>query len=353
VSDLSTPGPRIGALDALRGFALCGILIVNIYQQVVFRGEASGSVSRLPEVVRLFFYERFYPVFAILFGIGFAIFLQRASRRTAHPRGILARRLVILLLIGAIHFVVHPGEALTAYALAGLVFLLPLSHLGGRAALAVAVVLLVVGAQLVVGYGPIPGLLALGYALGVLGAPAGLERHPGRLAVGLLVFGGVAAAWVVVVLAGVRLPFVNVVGGPGGGVSLLAPMAGIATALAYCCAFLLLLRTPAGPRISDVLAPMGRMALTNYLGATVLFLALGPPLGIDDVADVPQIVGLTVGILVAQALTSRWWLARYEYGPAEWAWRCLTWWRRAPLRKHPRLGSAVLDPYLGDARAHR
>ena len=333
MDDVSTPGPRIGALDALRGFALCGILVVNIYQQVVFRGAASGSVSRLPEVVRLFFYERFYPVFAVLFGVGFAIFLRRAARRTAHPRGILARRLVVLLLIGALHFVVHPGEALTAYALAGLVFLLPLSHLGGRAALAVALVLLVVGAQLVVGYGPIPGLLVLGYALGVLGVPEGLTRHPGRLAAGLVVFGAVAAAWVAVELADVRLPFVNVVGGPGGGVSLLPPLAGIATAFAYCCAFLLLLRTPAGPRISAVLAPMGRMALTNYLSATVLFLALGPLLGIDDVDDVPQIVGLTVGILAAQAVASRWWLAHYQYGPAEWAWRCLTWWRRAPLRK--------------------
>jgi uncharacterized protein len=341
VDDVSTSGPRIGALDALRGFALCGILIVNIYQQVVFRGSASGSVGRMPEVVRLFFYERFYPIFSILFGIGFAIFLERASRRTAHPRAILARRLAILLVIGALHFAIHPGEALTAYALGGLVFLLPLSHLGGRAALAVAIVLLVAGAQLVVGYGPIPGLLALGYALGVLGVPAGLQRHPRRLAAGLLVSGTVAVAWAVVATAGVRLPFVNVVGGPGGGVSLLPPLAGIATALAYCCAFLLLLRTPAGPRIADVLAPMGRMALTNYLGATVLFLGLGPLLGIDDVTDVPQIVGLTLGILGAQAWASRWWLARFRYGPAEWAWRCLTWWHRAPIRRERRVPAAA------------
>jgi uncharacterized membrane protein YeiB len=80
---------------------------------------------------------------------------------------------------------------------------------------------------------------------------------------------------------------------------------------------------------------MGRMALTNYLGATVLFLVLGPLLGIDDVADVPQIVGLTIGILAVQALWSRWWLARFGYGPAEWVWRCATWLQRAPLRRRP------------------
>src|SRR5688572_5418459 len=75
--DVSTAGPRIHALDTLRGFALCGIVIINIYQQVVFRGAASGTAPQLPTAVQLLFYERFYPIFSILFGIGFGIFLQR------------------------------------------------------------------------------------------------------------------------------------------------------------------------------------------------------------------------------------------------------------------------------------
>ncbi|GHJ15975.1 hypothetical protein TPA0908_39700 [Micromonospora sp. AKA38] len=329
---MSTAGPRIRALDTLRGFALCGILIINIYQQVVFRGAAAGTSSRLPEVVQLFFYERFYPIFSILFGIGFGIFLRRAATRTAQPRVVLARRLVVLLFIGIAHFVVHPGEALTAYALAGLIVLLPLSYLGGRAALVVAVLLLLVGAQVVVGYGPIPGLLALGYALAKLDVPAALDRRTGRVAVAFVVFTALAAGWVALTLRGIEPPFVSVVGGPGGGVSLLPPLAGIATGLAYCCGLLLALRTPVGPALSAVLSPMGRMALTNYLSATVLFLLAGPLLGIDGTDDLPRIVGLTVGILVVQAVWSRLWLRSFRYGPAEWVWRCLTWWRRAPIR---------------------
>jgi uncharacterized membrane protein YeiB len=74
------------------------------------------------------------------------------------------------------------------------------------------------------------------------------------------------------------------------------------------------------------------MALTNYLSATVLFLVLGPPLGIDEPDDLPVIVGLTIAIIVVQAVWSVLWLRTFRYGPAEWAWRCLTWWRRAPLR---------------------
>ena len=329
-AEVSTAGPRIHALDTLRGFALCGILIINIYQQVVFRGAAAGSAPKMPDAVQVLFYERFYPIFSVLFGIGFGIFLRRAALRTHRPRVILARRLGWLFLIGLAHFAVHPGEALTAYALAGLVVLIPLSFIGGRAALAVAVALLLLGAQLVVGYGPIPGLLALGYALAMLDVPAALERRTGRVAVAFVVFASFSLAYIVL---RADLPFVNVVGGPGGGVSLIPPLAGIATGLAYCCGLLLVLRTPIGPAVSAVLSPMGRMALTNYLSATVLFLVFGPPLGIDSTDDLPMIVALTVAILVVQAVWSRWWLGSFRYGPAEWAWRCLTWWRRAPIRR--------------------
>ncbi|MEW1586972.1 DUF418 domain-containing protein [Micromonospora vinacea] len=345
-TDVSTAGPRIGALDALRGFALCGILIINIYQQVVFRGEAAGTSSQLPEAVQLLFYERFYPIFSILFGIGFGIFLRRAATRTSRPRVVLTRRLLVLLLIGVAHFVVHPGEALTAYALAGLLVLLPLSYLGGRAALAVAVLLLLVGTQLVVGYGPIPGLLALGYALAALDVPSALDRRVGRVAIAFVVCTALAATWILLTVSEVDLPFLNVLGGPGGGVSLLPPLAGIATGLAYCCGLLLLLRTPAGPALSAVLSPLGRMALTNYLSATALFLLAGPPLGIDSTVDLPRIVGLTVGIIIVQAVWSVLWLRSFRYGPVEWAWRCLTWWRRAPIRRR---GAESPTPLAGTA----
>jgi uncharacterized membrane protein YeiB len=334
-ADVSTAGPRIHALDTLRGFALCGILIINIYQQVVFRGEAAGTAPQLPTAVQVLFYERFYPIFSILFGVGFGIFLHRAALRTDRPRLVLARRLAVLLLIGLAHFVFHPGEALTAYALAGLLVLLPLSYLGGRMAFVVAIALLLLGSQLVVGYGPIPGLLALGYALAMLEVPAALERRTGRVAVAFVVFTALTVTWIVLVSRDADLPFVNVIGGPGGGVSLLGPLAGIVTGLAYCCGVLLLLRSPAGPALSAVLSPMGRLALTNYLGATALFLVAGPLLGIDSTADLPRIVGLTIGILVVQAVWSVLWLRSFRYGPAEWAWRCLTWWRRAPIRRRP------------------
>jgi uncharacterized protein len=326
-----TTGRRIEELDALRGFALCGILVVNVYQQLVF--ERGGAPRVFPRPVELLFYERFLPLFAVLFGVGFGIFLQRAGARAAHPRLVLARRLAVLLVIGVVHFVFHRGEVLSSYALGGLVFLLPVSFLSGTAALAVAVVLLFVGPQIVVGYGMIPGLLVLGYALAALGVPAALPRRTGRLAVAGVVLTALALGWAALRLAGAEVPRVNVVGGLGGGTDLLPALAAIATSMAYACLFLLVLRTPVGPAVSALLAPMGRMALTNYLAATVLFLLLGPLLGIDSHADAPRIAVLTVGILLLQLVVSPLWLRSFRYGPVEWAWRCLTWWSPQPFRR--------------------
>lgn len=69
-----TTGRRIVEIDAVRGFALCGIHVVNVYQQVVFPamfGEMRGKgLGVMPDVVRHGFYERFFPIFTLLFGPG-------------------------------------------------------------------------------------------------------------------------------------------------------------------------------------------------------------------------------------------------------------------------------------------
>jgi uncharacterized membrane protein YeiB len=331
-ADVSTPGRRIGELDALRGFALCGILVINIIQELV--QSADGAAKTFPLPIQLIFFERFLVIFGVLFGIGFGLFLQRARGRTRRPRAVLGRRLVVLLAIGLLHFLVNPGDVLTFYAVFGLLVLIPVSVLSGRAALAVAVVLLLVLPQIQTSVGVIPGLLVLGYALAELGVPDGLARHPRRLAAGLAVFGTLAVVAAILAVADVPLPMINVLGGGLGGTqNLSGPLTALVTGLAYCCAVLLALRTAPGSAVGRVLAPMGRMALTNYLTATALFLTVGRLLGIDSLDDGVAIAGLTVGILVVQAIWSRWWLDRLRYGPAEWVWRCLTWWRRAPLRR--------------------
>ena len=74
------------------------------------------------------------------------------------------------------------------------------------------------------------------------------------------------------------------------------------------------------------LAALGRMALTNYLVQCIAlaWLFYGHGLGLMGI-NIVYIPLMTIGIYMAQITFSRWWLARYSQGPAEWAWRRLTY----------------------------
>jgi uncharacterized membrane protein YeiB len=72
------------------------------------------------------------------------------------------------------------------------------------------------------------------------------------------------------------------------------------------------------------------MALTNYVTATVVVAVVGPLVGLRHSADYGRMIALAVLILAAQAVFSRYWLARHRYGPFEWLWRCGTWWTTYP-----------------------
>lgn len=123
--------PRIDALDILRGFALCGILLVNIAPVTSFgHGLPPHGGTTLENAggwLQLLIQQRFFPIFSLLFGMGFALLLESARRRSPRPRAVLARRLLVLLPLGVLHQVLHPGEALTSYAVFGLLVLLPSS----------------------------------------------------------------------------------------------------------------------------------------------------------------------------------------------------------------------------------
>ena len=86
-------------------------------------------------------------------------------------------------------------------------------------------------------------------------------------------------------------------------------------------------------RIS-VLAPVGRMALTNYLTHSVLgtLVFYGYGLGYWGTGRAWQVVFVAV-VIFLQVLFCTWWLKRFRYGPMEWLWRCITYWRITPIRR--------------------
>ncbi|MDR1075654.1 MAG: DUF418 domain-containing protein [Xanthomonadaceae bacterium] len=126
-------GERIVTLDVLRGFALAGILLMNIECYVgPLNAGLSGvdpglrGIDRLADALVYFFVQgKFYPLFALLFGMGFAVMAQRAEKAGRGFVGLYFRRSMILLGIGLAHaLLIWSGDILVSYALLSLPLLL-------------------------------------------------------------------------------------------------------------------------------------------------------------------------------------------------------------------------------------
>ena len=163
----------------------------------------------------------------------------------------------------------------------------------------------------------------IGFALADLGLAATLDRRTTQLALGLVGLGVIAVGGVIMVETTGSESVVRRVG----------LIASCAMAGAYAAAFLLARRTPLGSVLSMVFAPLGRMALTNYLSATVLFVLTGNALDLRETEDWSVVGLLGAAILVVQAVWSPLWLRAFRYGPAEWIWRCVTYWQLMPIKE--------------------
>jgi uncharacterized protein len=142
--------PREHAIDALRGFALLGILLVNAgsFASTYFGlGLADPMFSRpVDHAVRWFvalaFETKFYLLFSLLFGYSFALQMDSAARSGSAFVPRILRRLAGLLLLGLAHaWLLFSGDILVTYALLGLL-LLPMRQLRPGTAVAMAAALL-------------------------------------------------------------------------------------------------------------------------------------------------------------------------------------------------------------------
>lgn len=127
------PGERIEVLDVLRGFAILGILLVNMalfnspfYLLVTDVKLWTGGADRLAIwLIRFFAEGKFYSLFSFLFGLGFTLQMMRAESRGARFAPFYRRRLLVLLLIGLAHaFLLWSGDILAIYAVFGFLLLL-------------------------------------------------------------------------------------------------------------------------------------------------------------------------------------------------------------------------------------
>ncbi|MFJ9431274.1 DUF418 domain-containing protein [Streptomyces sp. NPDC101490] len=404
-----TRPPRITELDALRGVALLGILLVNAMMMAgpyglgtVADPDASVFDRTVEGLVHTFVAGKFYLLFSFLFGYSFTLQLESAERDGARavPRHL--RRTLGLFALGALHAVLlYVGDILMTYALLGLILMAARTcspRAARRAALIVhgcaGALLLLLGALFLLMpdaaaaeldaelTADFPALVAAYQGDAVSVVRANLNELPDALFSTLLMGGFVLAAFLIGVDCGKRRLLTAagtgsgtedpgarvhsvrrlrrgcllgaVVGLPGGvfmaltAVGLPGPRwavfgqaVGTVTApaltAAYVCGTLLFLRGARGGRASAFLAPAGRMALTNYLGQSLVMALVftGYGLALYDRLG-PAVVVLGVFVLyAAQLALSTWLMARYRYGPVEWLLRTVTLARLPHARPRP------------------
>jgi len=104
-------------------------------------------------------------------------------------------------------------------------------------------------------------------------------------------------------------------------------------ALGHAAALLLLVRSGALSWLIRRLAAAGRMALSNYLGTSIItaFVFCGFGLGLYGHLQRFELYYVVAAIWLAILLWSEPWLARFHYGPFEWLWRSLVRWKPQPF----------------------
>ena len=319
---------RFHFLDSLRGFAVAGILLVNAADLMCLGHDVPvrpfQAVPLAENVLNFLVATRFVPIFSFMFGMSMGFVIDSAIRRGAPAWKILLRRLAALLVIGLLHSILYPGEILRDYAVAGAI-LLPFALKVPRSVRLVLGLLATVGVYAFTGGGALslPGLFLLGSAAQAYGLPARLEHADRRIGAATLVFAAASAAAIPWQAAEGGDPRFFTAGGVAGGLM----------ACLYVCLLALLWRTPVRRALSAVFEPLGRMALTCYVTASFVMVPAGVLLDSRSTHDVIPGLIVAAAVLPLQWVFCRLWLSRFAYGPLEWAWRCVTWWRWVPLRR--------------------
>lgn len=373
---------RIHILDILRGFAVFGILAVNIGG---FATPAFYPGYILPEnlpwydliagTLTLFFAEgKFYTIISFLFGLGFAVQLARAEAKGRDVRSFYPRRLWVLFGLGLLHTLLFwIGDILRLYALLGFA-LLAFRNRSNRTLAIWAAVFLVLGFLVLGGAGgphdgggEIPGMDVIGMARQVYNSDSFLSVVIFQAFAGVISFiviaiaqgGTVMALFLLGLLAGrmkffERLPenqstlrkiiLWGLLVGLGFnalfvfasnpwlaslGFTLGAP----ALAAVYISSLSLFSLKETGAKFLAPIGKVGRMALSNYVLQSVLCSLIfnGYGLGLYEKVGLAGLWGVTLAIYLCQIPLSNWWLGKFQFGPLEWLWRSLTYGQKQPF----------------------
>ena len=381
-------GERVLAVDALRGFAVMGIVLLhniehfNFYSFPEVSSPFLGSLDKqLWDLLFFLFSGKAYAIFALLFGFTFYLQNHNCERRGEDFRNRYMWRLVLLLGFGFINASFFPGEILVLYALLGFV-LVPVRHLSDKVVAWIAFILMlqplewckVVYALIHPEANPEQMIFSLGdvypelgghslwemikvnfvtgqlaslnwawcygrvfqtaslFMIGMLLGRKGLFRLTNETCTGVMHFWQRVAFYALpsAVLLYFGKEFIY---GQIANPFLKATMQTIwnswynlAFMLVMVSAFLLLYWINEG-RVQRILVPYGKMSLTDYVSQSIIgsFLYFGYGLGLHQYCGTTYSLLIGIAFFLLQLGFAHWWFRHFRRGPLETLWHRLTW----------------------------
>jgi uncharacterized protein len=423
---------RIKLIDALRGIALLGILLMNIpvfampeYFSEAFRSDPTNVNFWVRAVVDVGFEGKMRALFGMIFGAGVLLFISKKEQTGKPVTGLFYRRMLWLVLFGLIHahLVLWLGDILYLYGICGMLVYL-FRNVNPR--------YLVLGVPLVAAFDFTAGTLFYQHVRGVYIASADARNAstegrslteeqtealarwreiekifiPNRaeakentqkmksdyatvgsyvrprallmetillpiiiwdslalmlLGLALYRWGFLSGNWasrdywrVLTIGYGIGLPLVcfsfyhdfhtrpnreailsRLEAVPIEWTALIYPFQRILLVLAHVSAAILLYKAGCFKRLFRALEAVGQMAFTNYVMQSVICTLVFFGYGLNYFAEMEyyQIFSVVLGVWVFQLIVSPLWLRYFLYGPLEWVWRSLTYWRIQPFRR--------------------
>ena len=338
--------------------------------------------------------SKFMTIFSILYGAGIVLVTQRAKAKTGKSAGLHYRRTFWLLIIGLIHaHIIWSGDILVAYALCAL-FVYFFRNMKPRNLLIIGMLLISIHTIFYVFLGtslqfwppeqleaasadwkPLQSDLDKEIAA-ITGTWAEQISHNSMSAIfmetmvflviflwrasGLMLIGMALYKWGVLtaersrhfykkgILIGWLIGFPIVIYGVycqfDAGWSYEYSMflgsqwnywGSLGVSFGYICLVMLFAKSDILPWLKERLAALGRMALTNYIGQSVIctFIFFGIGFGLFGQVERTGQILVVMGVWVVQLLWSKPWLDKFRFGPLEWVWRSLTYLKKQPMRK--------------------
>jgi uncharacterized protein len=436
---------RITSLDAVRGFALLGILLMNIvgfglhaaYDDPTNAGGAAGANLWAWIVMHVLAEGKMRCLFSMVFGAGVVLLTSRAERRGAGATtaDIFYRRNLWLMIFGIAHaFLLWHGEILYPYALCALV-LFPFRNMAPKALLSIgaAMLVMIAGANVYGGF-ELKQTIARGRAAQQVEKSGGRlteeqttakekweklrkdlkptpeevekenRRWRGSIADVLKVRAEIVWRWhslayyhymmldlfsmmfigmgfykLGIFSAGRSVKFYAVMAIAGYLIGLSVnsytawlrvtnnfdllvnaqstvtyDIGRLSIALAHVGALMLVMKAGGLTFLTNPLGAIGQMALSNYLMHSVICSTIfcGYGFAMFGRLERHQLYYIVASIWLVQMIISPIWLRHFHFGPAEWAWRSLTYWKKQPMRKAAWVaaeGQGGLSPVSPDA----